>query len=540
MTQQTEIDRIDTDVLVVGDGMAGLMAALHAHRRGARTLIVGLGGGASNWLQGVNVALGHADDRDSVATHTGDILEEGRGVGDPLLARDTAEGAPAVFSELVELGVDFARDSGRFRQRHASGSTYPRCCYVPGMMWGPKARRIVRRKLGAGGVRFERLNVVGLLADAARVHGAIAVARNDSRPVLIRAPAVVLANGGVGRVYAHSTYPTDVWGASYSLAFRAGAELSDLEFIQFEPLVAFRPDNLRGYVIPTTLFGDGATLRDRDGVRFLLESRPQGEAGIGKEDLVLAMAEMARQDRAGAHGAVWLDARGVPRPILESYPWLHAFLLRRRIDLTQQMVEVLPAAHTCLGGVRVRLDRRTSLEGLFAAGEASTGVHGAGRLAGGSGTDVIVSGSRSGEGAAAAICTPAPWSVLESLYGARFASSGAMQPCATRDAPHKLLREAREIMALAAGIWRDASAMSSALDRIAEMFSVVEPMGPVHPADARIRIADQLMVSGMVLASALARRESRGAHQRTDFPAMDPGLARSLPLPWSRGQPFAS
>ncbi|UCE31554.1 MAG: FAD-binding protein [Burkholderiales bacterium] len=535
----SDVQRLDPDVLIIGDGMAGLMAAMRARRSGARTLVLGLGGGASSWLQGVNVALGHADERDSLEVHAADIGREGRGVSDPGLVHDTAYGAPDAFAELVRSGVDFARDEGRFRQRHASGSTYPRCCYVPGMMWGPKARRVLHRALAAEGVTFARLRVVRLLADGGRIHGAVAVSADGARTMLVRAPAVIIASGGVGRVYAHSTYPSDVSGASYALAFRAGAELADMEFIQFEPLVAFRPVELRGYVMPTTLFGDGACLRDRNGERFLLEFRPQGEAGIGKEDLVLAMAEMPRRGRSEPDGAVWLDARAVPARVLEGYPWLYGYLLRRQIDLAQQMVAVLPAAHTCLGGVRVGGDRATSVSGLFAAGEAATGVHGAGRLAGGSGTDVIVSGMRAGDAAAAARGSPAPWGVLESGFRAVFAPG----PARARRAPaarHPVLREASERMATAAGIWREERTMRDALDRIHALFEAVEPAGPVSANDPRLPLADQLMVSGMILASAIARRESRGAHQRTDFPATDPSLARSLPLPWPAGRPFAA
>ena len=160
--------------------------------------------------------------------------------------------------------------------------------------------------------------------------------------MVIGTGAVVLASGGAGGIFEHSTYPRDVTGTSYAMAYHAGARLMDMEFIQFEPLVAYAPKALRGFVIPTTLFGDGATLRDKDGKRFLLEVRPQGEAGIGKETLVLAMADMARRGRAEASGAVWLDARAVPRQVLEGYPWLFPYLAKRGVDLACELVALLP------------------------------------------------------------------------------------------------------------------------------------------------------------------------------------------------------
>lgn len=530
--------RTDTEVLVVGRGMAGLLAAFHAAKAGASVVVTGTGGGASSWLQGVNVPLGHADPRDTPEILYQDILREGYGLSDPALARDTAEGAIEVFNELTELGVEFARDGDRFRQRHASGSTYPRCCFVPGMMWGPRAKQVLRQRLEAmPNVRFEPIIIARLLVDDAGVAGAAAYDPKTSDPVVIGARSVVLAAGGIGALFAHSTYPPDVWGASYALAYHAGACLKGMEFIQFEPLVVHAPERLRGYVIPTTLFGDGAFLTDAQGVRFLLEFRPQGEAGIGKEELVLAMAEMARQRRAARSGAVRLDARAVPLATLKGYPWLYDFLLKHGIDLSRETIEVLPAAHTCLGGIEVDVDRQTCVAGLFAAGEAAAGVHGAGRLAGGSGTDVIVSGARAGDAAARAAQRPRS----EALMDLFRAECGTCEPAVERmELLESVRRRARAVLSEAAGIWRDGPTLSKALDEIAELYWRIRPATPVTPASQQLRLADMLLVSGMVLASAMAREESRGAHQRTDFPETNPDFAFLRPLPWPPGSPFST
>ena len=388
---------LSADVLVIGQGVAGLMAAFTAAEAGARVLVVGIGNGASSWLQGVNVPLGHGDPRDTPAALEADILREGHGLSDPALARATAEEAPAAFETLLRIGVDFARDGVRFRQRHASGSTFARCCYVASAMWGPVAMQALRTALRTmPQATFLRARMARLLREDGRVIGAVGAEERDGRPVLIHAPAVILASGGLGDLYEHSTYPAETYGASYAMALAAGADLSGMEFIQFEPLVGYAPADIRGYVIPTTLFGDGAFLRDAAGRRFLLEERPQGEAGIGKEELVYAMAGMERAGRALPSGAVWFDATQVPAATLQAYPWFWRFLTKHGIDPSRQPIEVLPAAHTCLGGVAVDVARRTTLPGLYAAGEAAAGLHGAGRLAGGSGTDVIVSGRRAG------------------------------------------------------------------------------------------------------------------------------------------------
>ena len=395
------------DVVVVGRGIAGLIAALKANDAGASVLVLGAGNGASVWLQGVNVAFGHADARDSPEVHADDILREGYGLGDRGIAADTAENALSILSELDALGVGFAREGDFFRQRHASGSTYPRCCFVPGMMWGRRTRAVLTEVLlSRSNVRFETACAIRVLCQNERACGVLAVRPRGGEPMVYECSAVVLASGGVGNVFAHSTYPTDIIGSSYAMAFHAGARLIDMEFIQFEPLVAYDPKKIRGYVVPTTLFGDGATLRDRTGRRFLLDSRPQGEAGIGKETLVLAMAGMARDGRAGDGGEIWLDAREVPETTLESYPWLYPYLKEHGINLTRDQLPVLPAAHTSLGGIAVDRRRRSSVRGLFVAGEAAGGLHGAGRLAGGSGTDVLASGTRAGVEAAASASHP--------------------------------------------------------------------------------------------------------------------------------------
>jgi aspartate oxidase len=387
-------------------------------------------------------------------------------------------------------------------------------------------------------VRFEKLRLVRLLRDDQGIRGAIGHEPGTGEAVLVAAKSVVLASGGVGGLFAHSTYPPDVSGGSYAMAWHAGAGLSGLEFIQFEPLVAVEPAEIRGYVIPTTLFGDGAFLRDAVGVRFLPEFRPQGEAGIGKEELVLAMAEMVRRGRAETSGAVWLDARTVPRTTLEAYPWLHGFLFKHGIDLSERMVALRPAAHTCLGGIEVDLDRAVfGVPGLFAAGEAGAGVHGAGRLAGGSGTEVLVSGARAGK-AAARHAGPAP-DACTALRLAEAMFPGAAEPDAPGPDHLRRLARAQELLSAAAGIWRHGDALSAALKELREAWQAAAAEGPVRaPASARLLLMDRLLVSGMVLAAALQREESRGAHQRTDFPRTDPSWARPVPLPWRSGIAF--
>lgn len=504
----------ETDVLVVGRGVAGLMAALAAAEAGARVVVAGIGNGASSWLQGVNVPLGHADPRDGPAALEADILREGHGESDPLLAQATALEAEAAFETLLRIGVDFAQDDGRFRQRHPSGSTYPRCCYVASAMWGPVALQALKTALRARpDVSLLRARFVRFLRDGEGVIGAVGRDERSDENLLVRTPRVILAAGGLGDLYGHSTYPADTYGASYAMAAVAGAKLSGMEFVQFEPLVGAAPETIRGFVIPTTLFGDGAFLVDARGRRFLLETRPQGEAGIGKEELVHAIARTALAGRALPSGAVWLDTTRVPRQVLEAYPWFWRFMTKHGIDPSRERIEIRPAAHTCLGGIVVDSGRRTTLPGLFAAGEAAGGVHGAGRLAGGSGTDVIVSGRRAGL-SAAATTADAPDRETALAVAETFFSPNA-EPDLPPERAQVMGAEARAILSRAAGIWRDGAGLSAGLRAIGRLAD--EAAGALaSPASLRLRIQDRLRVSAMIIEAALARRESRGAHQRLD------------------------
>ncbi|AZQ67959.1 FAD-binding protein [Silicimonas algicola] len=513
---------ISAAVVVIGEGIAGLVAALRARDAGASVLIVGLGGGASGWLQGVNVVVDGADNQDTTSAHRDDILREGCGINIPTMVEDTVSAAQQAFRALRELGVGFAEVDGKLVLRHASGSSRPRCCFTPSAMWGGQAATILRRALKTRSVQRKRLRVLRLIVNGGRVRGVVAQDPRGGNPVMIDAGAVILASGGVGSLFAQSTYPRDVYGASAALALRAGAELADMEFLQFEPLVGHAPKEISRYVIPTTLFGDGAVMRDVNGRRFLLERRPQGEAGIGKEDLV---REMARQSAAGTtlkEGGLWFDATGLDPSIIDRYPWLATFMRKHEIDMTQSPVAVWPAPHTCLGGVAVDRDRQSRVGGLFAAGEAAAGVHGAGRLAGGSGTDVLAAGWIAGA-AAARVAAATRFGTMPTSLNYNI--------CSPADADGRALTqvnaEVSQCLSNAAGIVRNGETLADAANQLARL---AEGLGassenPLSPAAAT---ADRILVGRAIIESALARCESRGAHLRSDYPATDALQARSL------------
>jgi len=532
--------RLDTDILVVGRGIAGLMTAWRATKHGADTLVTGLGAGASAWLQGCNLALGDADPRDDPRAHIADTLREGAGINDPDLVSDTVYRALDGFRELLALGVDFEQEGGRFSQRRAVGSTYARSCYVASVMWGGEAARLLTRALVEKGARFEGLQVVRLLNVDGAVAGAVAIDRRTREPVLIRAKVVVLANGGIGNLYGHSTYPKDVSGSAYAIAFHAGAALGDLEFIQFEPLVGRRPGAISGYAFPTTLLNEGAVLRDRHGKRFLFDFREEGEEGIGKEQLVRCIAMMGEQDRALDQSGVWLDATAVPPAKLFNYKWLNTFAKKHGLEMEKTPVDIWPAAHSCLGGVVVDRERRSTVPGLFAVGEAATGIHGAGRIGASSGTDVLASGAIVGHAAtnaARARGEASPWWSLEEACGKEFDIDASPDDAAETDIS-RIAERRREILGTSAGIFRTGPSLKSGLASLEKLYAEVVPQARSHPASVRLGAADSLLVAGLVLDSALGREESRGAHLRRDFLDHDPKLGHSLRREWGKHGAF--
>ncbi len=531
------MQQLDTDVLVVGRGISGLMAAWRAAKGGQRVLVVGLGGGGSGWLQGCNVALGHADPNDSVDAHVDDILKEGCGLNDPGLVRDTVENAVLGFYELVELGVPFARDGDRFLQRRASGSRFARSCFVERVMWGPESSGILQTALKSRDVAIERLRLVRLVEIEGGVVGAIAFVPSTGEVVAIRCKATILASGGVGALYSHSTYPSDVNGSSYAIGFYAGASLVDMEFIQFEPLVGRNPPPLRGYAFPTTLFADGAVLRDRSGNRFL-DRDGRNERSIGKEEMVREMAALSERNATIDGSGVWFDLTALSEADVRKYKWLDQIFTKHRIDFTKSLIDIWPAAHSCLGGLVVDRKRQTSVQGLFAVGEAAAGMHGAGHLAAGSGTDVLGSGYIGGDAAAAYAKQrdPLPWpgiiraaSKMLSLESLTASDSGTYSD---------IVDHAEEILSRTAGLNRTGPELQKGLNELKQLYDDIAADEPLHPASARLALLDRILISGMILNGALRRQESRGAHLRKDYPQRSSAFDRNTPVTWCRESPF--
>jgi L-aspartate oxidase len=473
-------------VLILGAGLAGLSAALACAPRKALVLSAAplLQGCSSAWAQG-GMAAALADD-DAPALHAADTVAAGAGLVDPVMADLLTREGPEAVRRLAALGAPFDRDAaGGFAQSLEAAHSRPRVARVK----GDQAGRAIMEAVSAAALSASHIQVRteararGLLTDTeGRVRGAMV--EISGRLVQITAAATILATGGLGGLYAVTTNPVAVRGEGLALAALAGAQIADLEFVQFHPTaIDIRLDPAP--LASEALRGEGAVLVDSEGVPFMAAYHPMGD--LAPRDVV---ARAIHRQIAEGRGA-FLDARqAIGAHFPDEFPAVFAACIGGGIDPRRQLIPVAPAVHYHMGGVVTDARGRTSLEGLFAAGEcASTGVHGANRLASNSLLEAAVFGTRAGE-------------------AARDARSPQTSPLAARPAPElpaQRLRRLREAMSRDAGVVRDAQGLNRLI-------------GVVDELEARNGAALPLVTARLVAEQALARRESRGAHYRADFP----------------------
>jgi L-aspartate oxidase len=461
--------RTGHQLTVVGAGAAGLYTALRAAREGANVLLISatpLAGASSYWAQGGLAAAMLADD--SPELHRRDTIAAGRGCVRESAVRVLCEEAAGAVEDLARLGVNFDADRhGNLALGLEGGHTARRVVHAGGAATG---RRVIRQlsSVVATDPRIEVLEdrrVIELLADEGRCVGV--VLDGNER---IASPATVLATGGAAALWARTTNPIGAIGGGLLLAFRAGAELADLELMQFHPTAVASANGANGFLVTEAVRGEGATLVDASGERFVDELAPRDE---------VARAVQRQLWDTGA-SAIGLDMRNVD-PAL--FPNVVAALRRAGIDPEHELVPVAPAAHYMMGGIATDLHGRSTLDGLYAVGECScTGLHGANRLASNSLTECFVFGARAAD---AALQEPA--------------AVGQLPPSRSAGPPPKLTEASRQALWELAGLERDGDGLRTLLD---------DPSPQVR----------------LIAACALARTESRGAHLRRDFPTLDPSF----------------
>lgn len=557
------------DVLVIGAGGAGLRAAIEASAAGVRVGCVckSLLGKAHTVMAegGVAAAIGNVDDRDNWKVHFTDTMRGGQYLNNPKMAEIHAKEAPARVLELEGWGALFDRTKdGRILQRNFGGHKYPRLAHV-GDRTGLELIRTLQDHGIHQGIEFHmECTVTTLLVEDGKVCGAFGYFRDHGQFVSFQAKAVVLATGGIGKSFAVTSNSWEYTADGHALAYNAGAELIDMEFIQFHPTGMVWPPSVRGILVTEGVRGEGGVLRNKDGKRFMFEDIPDnykgqtakdedegwryvtGDKNANRPPELLTRDHVARcinrevkEGRGSPHGGVFLDISWIKgkvpngeEHIKRKLPAMyHQFMELAGVDITKEPMEVGPTCHYIMGGIRVDAETQMStVPGLFAAGECAAGLHGANRLGGNSLSDLLVFGKRAGEYAAkyaldTALAT-VPKSLLESAETAAL-KPFEDKPAQSNDNAFIVQRELQQMMQSHVGIVRNESEMASALPLLEEMSDrvanvVVDGNRDYNPGwHTALDLSNLLVISEAVTRSALSRKESRGGHFREDYPDKD-------------------
>jgi L-aspartate oxidase len=492
--------------VIVGTGIAGLWTAWRLASEGQPAILVTketLADSASSWAQGgIAVALGPGD---SPSQHAADTLAASDGLADPEAVRILTSEGPDRIYELLALGAVFDRGpDGRLRFGLEAAHTRPRIIHAGGDRTGAAMIATLAQVIRHHPLieLLEHTEVTSLITGDGVVIGVSAVTHGGtSRPIF--APAVVLATGGVGQLYAVTTNPKVATADGWALAHRVGVKLRDIEFLQFHPTALKLPNVNPAPLISEAVRGAGAILVDREGRRFALDTDPRGE--LAPRDVV-ARAVAA----ADAAGGAWLDAREVDEFAMR-FPGITQMLQRHGLNPKVDLLPVAPALHYAMGGIQTDLEGRASMRGLWAVGEvASTGVHGANRLASNSLLEGLVFADRAGRSVMAAIRTAVPPAVLPEVHEQLDTGADA--------GTEEIRREMRGIMTADVGVQRTEASLLHAEEEL-------ERLTAATPADAW-RTGNQLLVARLITQAARKRRESRGGHRRLDYPPAPKALKK--------------
>ncbi len=555
------------DVLVIGAGGAGLRAAVEAAGSGVSVGVVckSLLGKAHTVMAegGVAAAMGNVDDRDNWRVHFADTMRGGQYLNNSRMAELHAREAPARVHELEAWGALFDRTKdGKILQRNFGGHRYPRLAHVGDRTGLEMIRTLQDHGIHSGMEVHMECTILSLLLDGGRIAGAFGYDREKGHFIHWKAKAVVMATGGVGRAFKVTSNSWEYTGDGHALAYRAGAELVDMEFVQFHPTGMVWPMSVRGILVTEGVRGEGGVLRNSEGKRFMFDDIPdnykaqtadseaegwkytQGDKEARRPPELLTRDHVARcinrevkAGRGSPHGGVFLDIAWIKQHIPDAENHIkrklpsmyHQFKQLAGIDITKEPMEVGPTTHYMMGGIKVDGDTQmSSVPGLFAAGEAAGGLHGANRLGGNSLSDLLVFGKRAGE--YAAIFAKMNGSVTANEADIEESIRWALEPFdrgAAGENPYQIQYELQDSMQELVGIVRVESEMEQALGVVEGLNERAARAGTAghrqynngwHTA---LDLRNMLMVSEAIARAAILRKESRGAQFRDDYPDKD-------------------
>src|SRR3989440_4197385 len=567
----SDYETFEYDVLIIGAGGAGLRAAIEASAAGVSVGLVckSLLGKAHTVMAegGIAAALANVDERDNWRVHFADTMRGGQYVNNWRMAELHAREAPARVRELEAWGALFDRTKdGRILQRNFGGHRYPRLAHVGDRTGLEMIRTLQDHGIHQGIEVYMEHTILALLKEGERVVGAFGYERERGRFKIFRAKAIVLATGGLGRAYKITSNSWESTGDGLSIAYEAGAELIDMEFVQFHPTGMIWPPSVMGILVTEGVRGEGGILTNKEGRRFMFDSIPenykaqtadnaeegwrycQGDKNARRPPELLTRDHVARcivreikEGRGSPHGGVYLDiswikeklpnaAEHVKRKLPSMY---HQFKQLADIDITKQAMEVGPTTHYVMGGIHVDPDTQMSrVPGLFAAGECAAGINGANRLGGNSLSDLLVFGKRAGEFAAKFANENSHGNIdSPSRTGSKIdiVAREALEPFERNDGenPYEIQKNLQNVMQDNVGIVRTESEMWQALEKIDDFKARAEKVGVTGNREfnpgwhTALDLRNLLTVSEAIARAALERKESRGAQFREDYPDKD-------------------
>jgi len=564
----TNYETFEYDVLVIGAGGAGLRAAIEASAAGVTVGLVckSLLGKAHTVMAegGMAAAMGNVDDRDSWRVHFADTMRGGQYVNNWRMAELHAKEAPARVHELEAWGAVFDRTKeGKISQRNFGGHRYPRLAHVGDRTGLEMIRTLQDHGIHQGITVHMEWTIVSLLKAGDRIAGAFGYDRERGRFKVFKAKAVVIASGGLGRAFKITSNSWEGTGDGHSLAYHAGADLLDMEFVQFHPTGMIWPPSVQGILVTESVRGEGGVLRNKEGKRFMFDDIPdnyknqtstdpeegwrytQNDKNARRPPELLTRDHVARcinrevkAGRGSPHGGVFLDISWIKEKIPNAAEHIkkklpsmyHQFMQLANLDITKEPMEVGPTTHYAMGGVRVNGDTQmSSVPGLFAAGECAAGLHGANRLGGNSLSDLLVFGKRAGE-YAAKFAKENPVGTIDDAQ-IEEAARQALEPYergakagGSAEGPYQVQHDLQNMMQDLVGIVRNEGEMLKALDGIGKLWdragkTAVYGHREYNPGwHTALDLKHLLTVSQAITLSALERKESRGGHFREDFP----------------------
>ena len=532
----TSYETREHDVLIIGAGGAGLRAAIEALAKGASVGVVckSLLGKAHTVMAegGIAAAMANVDTADGWKPHFRDTMRGGKFLNNWRMAQLHAQEAPDRVRELEQWGALFDRtDSGAILQRAFGGHTYKRLCHVGDRTGLEMIRTLQDRGVQLGFDVYMECTVTRLLTDAGRIAGAFGYWRENGRFIVFKAKSIVIATGGIGKAWPITSNSWEYSGDGMTLAYEAGAELMDMEFVQFHPTGMVWPPGVQGLLVTEAVRGEGGILRNKLGERFMEKYDPKRMELSTRDVVARSIYTEVKEGRGTEHGGAYLDISHKPAEyVKKKLPSMyHQFKELADVDITKGPMEVGPTCHYVMGGIHVDAETaQSTLPGLFAAGEAAAGLHGSNRLGGNSLSDLLVFGRRAGMAAAdhAKRVSNAGVSDAQIAEAERELLAPFSNPSA--ESPYAVHRDLQKVMQSLVGIFRTEEDLKKAFAELEELKAraakaSVEGSRLFNPGwHLASELKSMLTVSEAVALSALARTESRGAHSRIDFPNYDP------------------